>query len=178
MASGFTVGGVDLDSLFKPRTGAPGPATGFTVGGVDLNDRYEVSTGGDQIPGNTGFTVSGVDLKQFFRDIAYVPPDTPIVIAAGDPPTTVFDGGFVYNFTAGVNNADFHCAITAGNNVAWEWFKDSVSLGLSGTGGNAPATFQGPIYTPVAVPDAGFYECRMSNGAGNKTGSATMNVAP
>lgn len=176
MASGYTVGGVDLDTLFKARTGAVGPATGYLVGGVDLNDRYEVSTGGDQIPSDTGFKVGGVDLKQFFRDISYVPPDIPIVIAGSDPPTTVYDGGFVYNFTAGVDNADFHCAITAGNNVAWEWFKDGVSLGLSGTGGNAPATFPGPTYFPVALGDAGFYECRMSNGAGPKTGSATLNV--
>ncbi len=178
MASGYKVGGTDLDSLFKARVSAAGPATGYKVGGVDLNDRYEVSTGGDQIGFNTGYTVGGVDLRLKFRDISYVPPDTPIVIALTDPPSTVFDGGFVYNFTAGVNNADFHCAITAGNNVAWAWYKDGVAMGISGSGGNAPATFQGPIYAPVAVPDAGFYECRMSNGAGSKIGSATMNVAP
>lgn len=73
MPTGYTVDGVDLDTLFKPRIGTALPATGYIVSSQDLANRYEASRGpSDRLSILTGFKNSvGVDLTNLFMSNGY-----------------------------------------------------------------------------------------------------------
>lgn len=67
MASGILANGVDLDSLFKARTGAARAAVGFQVAGVDIAQRYEQRS--TTAIAATGFQANGTDLAQLFEGL-------------------------------------------------------------------------------------------------------------
>lgn len=68
MASGYTVSGRgDLDTIFATRVSAAGPATGFLVGGTDLNQRYE-PRGSTTPVSDTRYKSAGTDLALLFKD--------------------------------------------------------------------------------------------------------------
>ena len=63
---------VDLDTLFKARTGTAIANTGFVANGTDIAQRYEASTDvSDRIGFNTLFKKGGVDLSTLFMNINY-----------------------------------------------------------------------------------------------------------
>ena len=63
---------VDLDALFKARTGTAIANTGFVANGTDISQRYEASTDiSDRIGFNTLFKKGGVDLSTLFMNINY-----------------------------------------------------------------------------------------------------------
>ena len=64
---------VDLDTLFKARTGTAIANTGFVANGTDIAQRYEASTDvSDRIGFNTLFKKGGVDLSTLFMNINYI----------------------------------------------------------------------------------------------------------
>ena len=64
---------VDLDTLFKARTGTAIANTGFVANGTDIAQRYEASTDVyDRIGFNTLFKKGGVDLSTLFMNINYI----------------------------------------------------------------------------------------------------------
>lgn len=65
MASGITVHGVDLDSVYSGKGSATASATGVTIGGVDLNQRYLALSQGVAQP-NQGVTSHGSDFSAYF----------------------------------------------------------------------------------------------------------------
>lgn len=70
MASGYTVGGVDLDSIFMALVGTKRADVGFSVAGQDISNRYEPI--GDGVVTNVTNYKSGVtpvDIGSLFRDI-------------------------------------------------------------------------------------------------------------
>jgi hypothetical protein len=75
MATGITVNGVDLDSIFKARVSAKRADVEFEVAGTDISNRYEPANtlSKSKITYNTGFIANGSDLKDLFMDKNYNP---------------------------------------------------------------------------------------------------------
>lgn len=67
MATGYSVGGVDLDDILEPigSTSPPAAVTGYEVLGADLNTRFAAVAEGTAAPA-TGYTVAGVDIGSIF----------------------------------------------------------------------------------------------------------------
>lgn len=164
MPSGYKVGGVDLDSIFKARGGStPGPDTGYKVAGVDLSDRYYASTGaGDRIASNTGYKSGGVDLREFFRDIAYV--GAPTIVTHPSSQTVTVGGSVTFSVVAGGTGP-----------FTYQWVKDTDGNAIPG------ATSSSLTINPVALGDSGSYACFVDNGVGNvrsNYASLTVNSPP
>ena len=74
MATGFTVGTTDLDSIFKPLrpyTGARGDLSYYSVGET-VSSRYQpTSATKDQINWHTGFGHGTTDFRYIFQAIGY-----------------------------------------------------------------------------------------------------------
>ncbi len=96
MASNYTAisasaARVDLDALFKARTGTAISLVGFKVATVDMSDRYEGSTGAsDRIQFDINYKSASIDLSQLFQDLnfsAVTPTPTPTITAT--PSATV-----------------------------------------------------------------------------------------
>jgi hypothetical protein len=68
MASGITVHGADLDSIYSGKGTATASATGVTIGGVDLNQRYLALSQGVAQP-NQGVTSHGSDFSAYFGKV-------------------------------------------------------------------------------------------------------------
>lgn len=160
MPSGFKVGGVDLDSIFKARAGGDpsASATGYKVGGADLNGRYYPSQGThDRIAGNTGYKVGGADLRTIFRDIAYV----------GDPIITDHPDGAIKRVGQSVT---FSVAATGTGALSYQWQKNGVNIG--------GATGTSYTINPIALADAGNYRCVVTGIETVPSNAAALNIAP
>ena len=72
MATGIQVNGVDIDTLFKPRTSAKIADVHWQSNGVDISNLFEGRAGSPAIA-NTNLQSNGVDLAQLFMDINYNP---------------------------------------------------------------------------------------------------------
>lgn len=160
MPSGFKVGGVDLDSIFKARSGGDpaAAATAYKVGGVDLNSRFYPSQGThDRIAGNTSYKVGGSDLKTIFRDIAYV----------GDPLITSHPAGATKLVGQSVT---FSVTASGTGGLSYQWQKNGANIG--------GATAANYTINPIAVGDAGSYRCVVTGIETVNSNGAALHIAP
>lgn len=154
MPSGYTVNGVDLDSIFAPwHTGWPqAPATGYKIAGVDLNARYApLSTGSGAAATGLTETSSRTDLNTYFAalgstsvQVASQPSNVSGATAAGFPSGTVTSGPATCAFTKGSGSYTYTWVCTGctanSPNSPTTTFSAVVS---AGTTDNASAHCQG-----------------------------------
>jgi hypothetical protein len=151
MASGYRVGGIDLDDIFEPRgSSTPRANTGYKVAGVDIAQRYYASTGSDIPPSDTGYRVAGTDIRQLFRRKGYVEIVTPTIDYIGGD-TTLYVG----------QTLSLTCYLLSdgGGSVSYKWYKNgSIISGATGS-----------TYTKsnVGTGDAADYSCIATNEAGD-----------
>ena len=120
MASNYSVGGTDLDSVFAPwHSGWPqAAATGYKVAGTDLNARYApLSTG--SAASATNYKVAGNDLNAYFAaagstgiQVLTQPSNVSGSAAAGNPSGTVTSGSTTCAFTKGGGSYTYNWVCT------------------------------------------------------------------
>jgi hypothetical protein len=100
MTTGFQVNGVDLDTIFEPRTTTAIANTGHNVAGVDLAQRFEKLASGSAASA-TGFKVNVADLSTLFAKKGSVSAgDTGSIVQAAAGPYT---HTFISNVTVALN---------------------------------------------------------------------------
>jgi hypothetical protein len=133
--SGYTVGGVDLDSIFAPyHTGWPqAGATGYGVSGTDLNARYApLSTGSSASP--TGYKVGGTDLNAIFAGAGTTG------IAISTQPSAVSGSAAAGNPSGTVTSSSTSCTGTHGNSGAYGYSWHLASGSASFTAASSSST--------------------------------------
>ena len=165
MPSIKAIGGADISTLFKARTGTARANVGIKDGaGVDIATLYEASTGGDQVASATGirWNDSGTirDLQELFRDIDYVA--APVITT--HPTSQTIDSGDSVTFTV----------VASGDpTLTYQWKKDGVDIG--------GATSASYTRNNLTNSDEGSYTCVVTNDSGSATSNAavlTVNAAP
>ena len=157
MVTGVKAAGVDLDSIFEPRTTTKIANVGIkSNGGVDLSNRFENIASGSG-PSATGIKKSGTDLNALFAELGSVSAETlrlnttinsavhfykkkPKEIEfsgfdAGADPKSFPNFGSIANgnYTDGGSNARVVTACYAHITGQWPSFIDALWLNITGT---------------------------------------------
>jgi len=176
MGSGFTVDGVDLDSILNTRVNGVIGNTGFLAGGSDIANRYEKLASGSA-PALTGFKVNGSDLNSLFAAAGTVNTGRIFTFTPSNgwgPVTLTYGSG---NDAANDNGAFLE--LDAWNDMSDSWAQASWSF-LGCAGGTATLTFEGAAGGTISVN--GSVVAAISPGSNQSitfsvpTGSVTVSV--
>lgn len=177
-ASGYQVGGVDLDSIFAPeQAGWPqAGATGYRVGGADFNARYAPLSMGTQIGSNTGYQVGGTDLRQIFAAI------NSTGVAISTQPSAV-SGSAAAGYPSGaVTSNSTSCAAIHGNSAAYSYSWHIASGSASPTAPSSATSAVTNSAVPAGTILTGTEYCSITDGVTsvntNTVGWSLQNTTP